>query len=104
MEIALLIMENHGKIMELFFEFLWEPCFMLFSESTQDEYNLTSTVTEEISSNHFQEAKGKDYALSSWVVKPVGTGVCIVGLNRYVHRRRQTKFSGYNCKCFLTHH
>ena len=26
MEITLLIMENHGKIMELcFFEFLWEP-------------------------------------------------------------------------------
>ena len=24
--ITLLIMENHGKIMELFFEFLWEPC------------------------------------------------------------------------------
>ena len=25
-EITLLIMENHGKIMELCFEFLWEPC------------------------------------------------------------------------------
>ena len=26
MEITLLIMENHGKIMELCFEFLWELC------------------------------------------------------------------------------
>ena len=28
----LLIMENHGKIMELqcVFEFLWEPCLVLF--------------------------------------------------------------------------
>ena len=26
MEIRLLIMENHGKIMELCFKFLWEPC------------------------------------------------------------------------------
>ena len=64
---------------------------MLFSDSTQEEYNLTSTAMEEMSSNHFQEANGKDYALSSWVVKPVGTGVCIVGLNRYVHTLRQTK-------------
>ena len=60
---------------------------MLFSESTQEEYNLTSTVTEVITSNHCQEAKGKDYTLSRWVVKPVGTGVCIVGLNRYVLAR-----------------
>ena len=81
MEIALLIMENHGNV------FL-NSYFMLFSESTQEEDNLTSTVAEEISSNHCQE----DYALSRWVVKPVGAGVCIVGLNRYVQTLRQTKF------------
>ena len=75
---------------------------MLFSESTQEEYNLTSTVTEEISSSHFQETKGKDYALSRWVVKPVATGVCIVGLNRYVHTLKTSKkFQGTLVNIFL---
>ena len=74
---------------------------MLFSESTQEEYYLTSTVTEEIRSNHCQEAKGKDYALSHWVVKPVGTGVCIVGLNRYVYQGLHRLEKNFNLESFL---